>query len=258
MHSRWSDGAATIEEIVREAERLGLEEIGISDHLVLYPDGSHIEWSMPVDRLGEYVDEVLAASRFARSARVRLGIEVDYLPETIESVRELLRPYPFDYVIGSVHFIDGFPVDEHRRYWDTLSPEMVNETWRGYYGRVADMARSRVFDIAAHLDLPKKFGHSPTADLSEEVHAVLDAVAASDMAIEINTSGWHQPANEAYPAPWIIRAARSREVPIVITADAHNPKYLIRGYGDAHKLAREAGHTAVARYHLRKRLSVPI
>jgi histidinol-phosphatase (PHP family) len=256
VHSRWSDGVASIEEIVREADRLELDEVGISDHYVLYPDGTPIEWSMPPDQLDAYVDEVLGATRHAQGVRVRLGIEVDFLPETIEAVRERLRVYPFDYVIGSVHFIDGFPIDEHRKYWDTLSPAQINETWRAYYRRATDMAKSGVFDIAAHLDLPRKFGHVPTDDLTADVHAVLDAIAASNMAIEINTSGWSLPANEAYPAPWIVVAARERNIPIVITADAHTPKYLTRGFERARQLAEESGYSHVACYERRARVAV--
>jgi len=249
---------ATIGEVVEAARNLGLDEVGISDHFVLYPDGTDIEWSMPVGRLAEYVDEVLAADSGHGRTRVRLGIEVDYLPETIEDLRAMLRPYPFDYLIGSVHFIDGFPIDGHRKHWDALTPEQVDETWRAYYARIKAMAESRVFDIAAHFDLPKKFGHKPGVDLTDEVHAALDAVARSDMAIEINTSGWSLPAAEAYPAPWILRAARSREIPVLITADAHTPKYLVRGFDMARRLATDTGHTALAVYNRRRRKVVAL
>jgi histidinol-phosphatase (PHP family) len=258
VHTRWSDGVATVAEVFEAASRLGLEEVGISDHFVVYPDGSDIEWSMPTGRLNEYVDEVLAADRGSGPTRIRLGLEVDYLPDTIEATRNLLRPYPFDYLIGSVHFIDGFPIDDHRKHWDALTPEQATDTWRAYYARLREMAESGVFDFVGHFDLPKKFGHKPGADLTAEVEAALDAIASADMAMEINTSGWSLPAAEAYPAPWILRAARSREIPVLVTADAHTPKYLVRGFDLAHRLAADTGHGSLARYARRRRRAVPL
>ncbi len=253
VHSRWSDGVATVADIVEQARNLGLDEVGISDHFVLHPAGPDIEWSMRPDELQPYVDEVRALAARSADICVRLGIEADYIPETVEQLADMLAGHPFDYVIGSVHFMDGFPIDEHRKHWDTLSPDEINSTWRGYYRRITEMAQTRAFDIVGHLDLPKKFGHAPTADMTDAVNEALDAIAAADMAMEINTSGWSLPAHEAYPAPWIIRAACGRGIPIVITADAHTPKYLTRNFERAVQLALDSGYTRLALFHHRDR-----
>ena len=253
VHSRWSDGVATVPEIVEEADSIGLDEVGISDHLVIYPDDADIEWSMRVEDLDSYVDEVTGTGSGSRRIRVRLGIEADYIPATVGALKATLDRYPFDYVIGSVHFMDGFPIDEHRKHWDSLSADQVNETWLGYYRRIAEMAATRVFDIVGHLDLPKKFGHAPTADMTEAVNEALDAIAEADMAMEINTSGWSVPAHEAYPAPWIVRAACGRGIPIVITADAHTPRYLTRNFDKALLLAKESGYSQAALLDRRSR-----
>lgn len=258
VHTRWSDGVASIEEVVRAAVREGLDEVGISDHYVIYPDNTPIEWSMDTTRLDQYVEEILEAGRRQPAVRVRLGIEVDYLPETIEQTRQALAPYPFDYIIGSVHYIDSFPIDGHRKHWDALTQDQIDATWIAYYERAIDMARSGVFDFAAHLDLPKKFGHAPSVSLQAEVAAALDALAAADMAIEINTSGWSLPAREAYPAPGILRLARKRGIPILINADAHTPRYLTRNFDLARELATDCGYDSVVRYERRCRTSVPI
>lgn len=258
VHTRWSDGVAAIGEVVAAAASLGLDEVGISDHYVRYPTGVQLEWSMPTDRLREYVEEVRQAAQAAADVTLRLGLEVDYLPETIAETLDAIGGIGFDYLIGSVHFIDGFPVDGHRRYWDALTQDEVDETWRAYYRRLADMAATGAFDIVGHFDLPKKFGHGPRADLREEAMAAMDAVAASGMVMEINTSGWHQPAREVYPAPWIIGEARRRGVEVVITADAHTPKYLTRDFGPAAEEAIQAGYQTVVRFERRRRSAVPL
>lgn len=257
-HTRWSDGSCSIREQIEAAKTLGLDEIGISDHYVLAPDGKPVEWSMPVDRLGEYVAEVREAAESAEGVTVRLGVEADFFPETVETLRARLALHPFDYVIGSVHYVDSFPIDGHARDWEALSADAVDEKWRLYWTRIRQMAESSVFDFAAHLDLPKKFGFRPTVDLTAEWNAALDALAAANMAIEINTAGWSLPAKEAYPSLEILRAARRRDIPLLINADAHTPRILTRGFEEARALAREAGYTALVRYEQRRRYPIPL
>jgi histidinol-phosphatase (PHP family) len=213
-----------------------------------------VEWTMPLDLLGDYVLELRAARQETRDLTLRIGVEADYFPETVDELRERLSGYPFDYVIGSVHYVDGFPIDRHTSDWDALSPEERNEKWRLYWVRMRELAESRVFDFAAHLDLPKKFGHRPIVDLTAEAHAALDAIAAAGMAIEINTAGWSLPAAEGYPSLELLREARRRDIPLLINADAHFPEFLTRNFDRARELAREAGYTELVRYEKRQRV----
>jgi histidinol-phosphatase (PHP family) len=257
-HTAWSDGTGSIANLVESARNLGLDEVGISDHFVLEAGGISAPWNMPLDRLPEYVEQVLEAGGKAASPAVRLALEVDFFPETMEMVRPALARHPFDLVIGSVHFVDGFPVDEEGRLWDALSREERDEKWRLYWLRIRQMAESRAFDVAAHLDLPKKFGHRPQADLGREIDAALDALAAAGMALEINTAGWSLPAREAYPSIGILRAARRRGLPLILSADAHRPEHLLRDFGRARELAREAGYAELVRFEKRRRIPAPL
>lgn len=251
-HTTWSDGAPTLAAQIHAAQQAGITELGIADHLVLHPSGEEVEWSMPPDLLGDYVLELRAAAAEVRGLTLRIGVEADYFPETVEQLRERLEPYPWDFVVGSVHYVDGFPVDENARLWDALSEAERNKVWRGYWVRMRALAESRVFDFAAHLDLPKKFGYRPTIDLSAEIAAALDALAAAGMALEINTAGWSLPAAEAYPSLPLLREARSRGIPLLINADAHFPEFLTRNFDRARELAREAGYTELVRYERRQ------
>lgn len=257
-HTTWSDATCTLAEQIEGARVAGLGELGISDHYVLYPGGIHVDWTMPLDRLGEYVAEIQAAAANAGDLKLRLGVEADFFPETVDELRSILARHPFDYIIGSVHYVDGFPVDAHRRYWDALTVEERDEKWRLYWQRIRQMAESGVYDFVGHLDLPKKFGHRPVADFSAEAYAALDAIAAADMAIEINTAGWSLPAREAYPSLDLLRAARERGIPLLINADAHSAKHLTRDFARARALAREAGYDSLVRYERRKRFPSPL
>ena len=253
-HTTWSDGEPTVQELVAEANRIGLEEVGISDHYTLNPRGP-VSWSMPLDRLGEYVESVRSVGS---STIVRLGIEADFFPETVEDLRARVAAHPFDYVIGSVHFVAGFGIDSRAEDWAVLTSTVVSGIWRGYWALVRQMAESGAFDIVGHLDLPKKFGFRPDIDLSEEESAALKAIAQCGMAIEINTNGWNLPCAEAYPSLKLLKQARTLGIPLVISSDAHHPRRLVEHFDRARDLARDAGYTELVRYEGRRRTPYPL
>lgn len=259
VHSRWSDGEGEIIDFVRAAKELGLDEIGFSDHYVRAPDSRKLSWSMPPEKLGDYVEAVqVAAGLSGEHLIVRLGVEADFFPETTKALAEALAGQPFDYVIGAVHFVDGFPIDAGVSYWEEITQAERNEIMRGYWARIRQMAESGLFDFAAHLDLTKKFGFRPTIDLTTEILGALEAIARADMAVEANTAGWYAPCGEAYPEASILRRCSELGIPSLITADAHHPANLLRGYENAKRLILDAGCSRLVSYAGRRRFAHPI
>lgn len=257
-HTVMSDGHSTELEYVRAAIAIGLEELGISDHYTLMPPGWRVDWSMPRDALPNYFRALHAAREDAGNrVIVRYGIEVDYIPETLAEIADMLRAYPFDYIIGSVHFVDDFPIDDSAGWWDKLSEGERNDMVRAYWSRITAMAETGLFDIAAHLDLYKKFGHRPTADISAEIAVALDAIARAGMAVELNTAGFHR-MGEVYPSPTILRECYRREIPALVTADAHDISQLTRSYDLGVEILREVGYAKQAVFAGRKMTLVPL
>jgi histidinol-phosphatase (PHP family) len=214
---------------------------------------------MPLDRLAEYVADVRAAAADAPPGlTVRRGVEADFFPGQEAAIRAALAGHDFDYIIGSVHYVGEFAVDESRPAWDRLSPDEREAMHRGYWERLVGLAQTGLYDIVGHLDLPKKFGYRSESDLSAEISAALDAIAAADMAVEVNTAGWHTMAREAYPAPDLLRECHRRGIPTQINADAHMPATLTRDFDRAAALLREAGYTQVTRFADRQRTLVPL
>ncbi len=253
-HTRWSDGSATVAETVAAAAAAGLGEVGVSDHFMLHPAGVRFDWRLTAERLDEYVADVQAAAAHA-PLPVRLGIEADFFPETVNEVERLLRPRPFDYVIGSVHIVAGIGGDGDFGAWSLVAPDAVAGAWALYWEHVRAMAESRVYDIAAHLDLPKRFAGPMPEAARPAALAALDAIAAAGMALEVNTSGAYLPHAEAYPSPALLRAACARGIPVVVNADAHRPEHLARGLADGERLARAAGYTSFVRVAGPRRLA---
>lgn len=258
VHSSWSDGQADIPGLIHKAREIGLDEIGISDHYVLAPGRPQFNWSMGLDSLGEYVDAVQSAAGEAGNMIVRLGLEVDYIPGMEDDLHAVLASHPFDFVIGSVHLVDGFLIDYSSEGWDPLDQAARDDMIGEFWNRVRLMAESGLFDFAGHFDLIKKFGIRSSVDMTEHIEAALDAVGRSDMALELNTSGWYMPCAEEYPEPRILRGCIDRGIPLLVSADAHTPANLIRGFDRAFRLLYDLGVTELVRYAGRQRFKHPL
>lgn len=259
VHSQWSDGRSSLAELATVARATALAEWGTSDHIVLRPDGIRLKWSMDPARLPAYVEAVRALQADAPPRQpVRLGLELDYFPGGEKALAELLADYSFDYLMGSVHFVDGLNVDSDLEQWKGLSPAGVNDVWRGYWARIAGLARSGFFTFVGHLDLPKIHAIYPTADLHAEADRALDEVARAGMAVEVNTSGWGRACGEAYPSLDLLRACHSRGIPALVSADAHVADHLTRDLDRGIRWLRAAGYREVVRIEGRRLRAVEI
>jgi histidinol-phosphatase (PHP family) len=242
-HTTWSDGRGAAAELIARAAALGLPEVGLTDHLVPFdPDDVY---GIPHDRLAEYVAEVREAAAVSQDVRVLLSIEVDYGAEWPRMV-DLLAKHRFDYVIGSVHGMDGKPID--------YIEETVLVNWPDddllytrYYRAVAAMAASGVVDIVGHLDLPKKFGRRPGPAVRPAEDAALDAIAAAGVLVEINTSGLRFRIGEPFPSADLLARAHDRGIGITFGSDAHQPEELADGFDQALAAARSAGYSTYVR-----------
>ena len=211
----------TPREYAHAALDAGLDGICFTDHMPM-PAWYDAPWRMRRDQLAQYVADVQdAQAEFAGRLEVRLGLEADFHPGTERYVEEVLGAHPWDYVIGSVHYIGawGFDNPEFRAEYDSRD---LGGLYRDYYALAEGAAKSGLFDSIGHLDLPKKFGHRDP-DGYAALHA-LDVIAERGLALDFNTAGWRKPVAEAYPAPDLTRAAAERGIPFVLGSDAHTPQ----------------------------------
>ena len=188
---------------------------------------------------------------------VKLGIEVDYIEGKEREIAELLSMYQWDYVIGSVHFIDdwGFDQEEFVGRWDGADRDRVYER---YFDLAAKAAGSGLFDIIGHPDVIKVFGHKAVSDLTPVYRKFAQAVAGSGCAVEVSTAGLRKPVGEMYPEINLLREFRKAGVPIVISSDAHYPDDVGRGFDAACAFARSAGYGSVLSFTGRKARSSPL
>ncbi|MCX6905220.1 MAG: histidinol-phosphatase HisJ family protein [Verrucomicrobia bacterium] len=238
-------------EYAAQALRLGLSEIGFSDHSPMRRDDFD-EWRMKLAQLDEYVEDVRRAQKDFPNLITKLGLEVDYLPEEEAWVRELAARHPWDYFIGSVHYVSGgWDIDNPAKLsrWTGLD---VFEVWTDYFERLTLAAASGLFNIIGHADLPKKFGHRADRDCTPLHERLLNAALKGNTALELNTAGLRKDCREIYPALPLVRLAAQKKVPITFGSDAHSPAEVGMNFAEAVQLARQAGFTQWCRWTQRR------
>jgi histidinol-phosphatase (PHP family) len=244
---------------VERAVAAGLDEYGISDHAPQTPEPFD-DWRMAMADLPRYLDWIAEAKQHAAGRlTVRAGLECDWLPNCQAHLETLTAAHHWDYLIGSVHYLStpaterwDFDNPKHLSQWQTFSPSELEEVWTIYWKAYTAMVRSGHFDIYGHPDLIKKFAHHPEGDLRRFYDPVIEALAESGKAIEINTAGWHKPCAEQYPAAPFLSLAAQAGIPLTINSDAHRPEEVGRDFPKAYALAREAGFTQVALFEQRR------
>ncbi len=256
-HSVWSDGLASLAEIHAHAESIGVDILGVSDHYCVYPDGSGLAGSLTPSNAADYVAGVQSLRRKGRM-EVVVGIEFDWFEQGRPSLAPVAESLPLDYRIGSVHHVQGAAFDIDASGWVSKTQDEVDALYAAYWRLVREMAESRLFDIAAHLDLPKKFGFYPKADLRALENEALDAIKANGMATELNTAGFAKPCADGYPSRDVLKRCREREIPVTLSADAHRPEHLLFEFGRGLAILREVGYSSIVRFRGRERWSEPL
>jgi histidinol-phosphatase (PHP family) len=241
VHTRFSDGEGEPGQCVERALALGLPEIGISDHLTPSVLGADGDWSIGPERLDEYAGAVRDAAAHYPEITVLLGVEADFVPGAEDELAQMLAAYPYDYVIGAVHYVDGFSFDDppnrdDRRWAD--GPALYER----YYEVLGRAASSGLFDVLAHIDYIALWGHAVGAAVSAAEDEALRAIAAAGAAIEVNTTGTLDPAGQMYPAPDLLGRACRLGIPVVFGSDAHELDQVGWEFDAAVALARHAGY----------------
>jgi len=260
MHLRNGSGeiaheTSAVDPFVESAREAGVDEIGFTEHIYYFKQTRSL-WTVPyhTERCVYDIEAYVSAVVTARGRRlpVKLGLEVDYVPGREDETRELLAPYPWDYLLGSLHYIDSLGVDDEPRLVDAVG---VEEAWRLYFETLAAAARSGLFDSLSHPDLVKIFGARAA---SFDYGPVVAAIADSGVAVEVSTAGLHKPVHELYPHPEFLAACRALDVPVTLASDAHTPDVVGRDFERALELLRSAGYDTVTVFEQRHARQEPL
>ncbi len=251
-HTRFCDGKHTAEEVVLAAIDANMEILGFSEHCCSGVDGV---FGMKAENVPLYRAEIERLKREYRDRiHILLGIEQDIYAGT--------PTLPYEYVIGSVHYVyaDGeyCPVD----YSAEHTVKTVNEHYggdilayaRAYYESVARVADVTSCDIVGHFDLLIKFNEDGRMiDESDPKYVryaleALDALLEKDVVFEVNTGaisrGYRQ---TPYPSPLILRRIAEKKGRVTLSSDAHNKDHLLCAFDVALERVRACGLRSIVK-----------
>jgi len=239
-------------ELAAAALKAGLHELGFSDHAPM-PRDDFDDWRMKLSELDLYVSQVEAARSAFPDLRIRLALEVDYLPGCEDWIRELAARHPWDYLIGSVHYVSALWAIDSPYQMSSWKNHNPFEVWTAYFDHLAQAAESRLFDIIGHADLCKKFCFYPREDCTALYARFLAAAKRGEVAVEINTAGLRKECREIYPGPRLLGMAAEAGVPITFGSDAHAPGEVGMNFPEAMTAARAAGYSSYCCFEQRRR-----
>lgn len=246
------------EEYILRALELGIDEIGCSEHIPM-PSGFDEKHRMSLEQYqAVYAPRVMELrDTFKGRIIVRRGIEADFFPGTESWVAGFIHENDFDYVIGSVHFLGSWGFDD-MVFVHNFEDRDIDDVYQQYFEAVRQSARSGLFDIIAHCDLVKKFGHRPGKDHSELIRAMMKEIRRNGLCIEINTSGLRKPVREMYPSESILAIAKEVGVPLTLGSDAHDPADVGADFAAAIELIGKYGNGRISTFERRERREVPV
>lgn len=188
---------------------------------------------------------------------VRFGVEVDYIEDWEDTLRDLINATPWDLVIGSVHTI-GVWCFNHYGFREEWARRDVDEAYCQYFYFLEKLVRSRLCDVIAHPDLIKLFSHRPSFDLKPMYRRIAKAAAEVDVAVEANAMGWNTPFGEMYPSPEFLHEFQCIGVPISLASDAHEAEDMGKGLPRLQKILQEQRVDQVCRFDGRVRTMVDL
>lgn len=266
-----------LKEFVEQGGRRGIHEFGFSEHSHHFvefkqmyfrnvimdetPVGQYQrQWMQEQEksfcyRLEEYVNLIEQGKRAGYP--LRLGIEVCYFPGEEETIRSVLKDYPFDYVIGSVHWLEGWGFDTKEEFWAGRNVDQVFEQ----YGEVLQKAiESELFDVIGHPYSCKAFGAWPVhLNLTPAFMSIAASAKKHGVALEMNSGlAYRYPAATICPPIGLLQIAAEHQCDFSFGSDAHRSSDCGRGVAYLQQLAKEVGISKQPSYILRKRIEYPL
>lgn len=254
-HTLYSHGADTPADMFAAARAKGIQLYGFSEHSprphaynYTHEYREHLTKNFPV-----YVREVQALQQ-QFPGQVLLGMEMDWLDDELDFIHGAIKAYDFDYLIGSVHFLKTWGYDDDPGDWAVADKAVYSARYEEYFLTLARMARSGLFQIAAHPDLIKIFSvdvfhrwlrDSASLDLIREA---LIAIKDNGMAMEVSTAGLRKPCKECYPGPQIMQLAADVGVNISLGSDAHAVSHAAYVFDQLEAYVRSFGYSSSVWY----------
>jgi histidinol-phosphatase (PHP family) len=258
LHTSFSvDSQMSMETACEEAIALGLPEICFTEHVDLVPDDPDAGYFDPAPYFAELAR---CRERFAGRLTIRAGAEFGESHRIRAQQDELTATYPFDFIIGSLHWVGPRSVMAP----DYFEGRTRREAYGAYFAEMLDLIRDGDFDVLGHLDVPKRYeypahGRFDSSEYADEIRAVLAACIDRGAGIELNTGSMRRTEGDPSPSPEVLSWYRELGGEILtLGSDGHRPPHMAYDFARALAMIRAAGFTHLTTFERRKAKFVAI
>jgi len=228
--------------MLQAAQQKGLRVLGLSEHVFQMQETRsvlhHLRLEGPLQTFNTYIEDVrTTASQLDFNAR--LGLEVDFIPGKNELIQSFIQGYDWDFLIGSVHEIDGVQFEANHT-WSREEGELL---WLRYFELLRGVVNSGHFSLVSHpVRMRVNNPHLPPT-FDEELNRLAAEATRNHVALEIN--GY----DVLHYHSLVLRLAKAcalHRTPISVGSDAHNPTAIAQAHQQTENILREAGITKIS------------
>lgn len=254
------DAVGSVEEYCRRALKLGLGAICFTTHYDYNPlkdkssgywiyHGSQVELTDEIVEV--YLEEIeKVRDKFKENGlAVYRGIEIDYTPGSEREAVRLRSKFQFDFVIGSVHILNGYAISENDEAEEYFSRRSIEQMTGEYFPLLESAARCESFDSLGHIDYYARYARRFYGDEIERLDLkrydpVFGILKSNGTGIEINTSPYKRGEAGFHPSRRILEYAIENGVKISsIGSDSHRPDHLGMGIKEAYEFMKSRNIT---------------
>jgi histidinol-phosphatase (PHP family) len=243
-----------LDKFIQVGEENDIKEYGFVEHLYLFTQAKDLLYQnehvkkMQNRDINEYFSFL---QKMKEKYKLKIGLEIDYVEEYEDKIRDFVKDLPVDFLIGSVHYIDGWAFDLDK----TWSGKDITEVYKKYYQVLLKAAKSNIFDILGHAGNIAYFGHKPKREIEDRIVAsFFEEVSKLDIVLEINSGGLYRPAEIVFPEVRWFEKLNQLGIKLTCSSDAHDPENVGWVINDEIIPAlKSAGYTHLVTFNKRKK-----
>ena len=254
-----TDPGISLEDVIKARIRKGFTHFGLTEHMPrfekkhLYPE--EIEKGRTPGKLLEifekYIEEAKRLQKeYAPQAQILLGFETDYCePSYTDKVNELRKKCSVDYIVGSVHHVNGEPIDFTKKHYENAMNDCggLDELFIKYYEHQFDLIEKCRPEVIGHIDLIKakasNFGKIKNrAKIKSLIQKNIETAISYGAVFDVN---FHS-LDSTYPSPEILQMIKEKKGDLTLGDDSHGIKDLGINYNKAIETIKKAGFTRLA------------
>ena len=244
-----SDSDELTENSVKAAISKGLSVMCITEHMDMdYPTGEFM-----LDTAPYYAELMRLKELYKGQIELLFGVELGLMDYLAPKLYEYAKSYPFDFIIGSSHLVDGID-PYYPGYFDKLGD--YNGILRYFDSILANISAFDDFDVYGHLDYVVRYSDAKTyrpADYTELLDEILRKLITMGKGIELNTAGLKYGLGWAHPHPDLLRRYRELGGEIItVGSDAHKGEHIAYDFDKAVDILKAAGFDYYTIFRQRK------